>query len=406
MKYKFTLFWGCIALIFLLTSCNTSSITNNEEVTDQEESPPNVKEVEEPKEVEKEEVTTLPQEEWSEEKAKGVIENNYSLLSNILTVHQTEYFKKAEPNIPYQDFINMKQIKEDLSVIGSPEWLDSSDLEKWVDAYMCQCDAYGILRPYPLDIRFTIGEQNEDFITVSSIDLQNEMGYGGGTWSITIDKKEEKFHVITYEKSEDYPLNLIPEEVIAYYQAVFQTSLTFLEEKEIEGTTWLIFKGNNSHSAINTQTSVHDWQVAALYDEPTENEEESEHEFTEHGVAAADSIILDISNPSTFIGTWMDSTDYSGMVSSLMINKHGDVYEINLLEHSPGAYFINGADGEVTFVEGKASFEFLEDANGNSGRIDIELTTEGVIYRKTMASNLAGWFNQDSEVLLGLKVID
>lgn len=403
MKGKFTVCWWGIVLILVLTGCNTSSDTTEEERPAQEATP-TIKE--EPKKVETVEEVTPPPEDWSAAKARDVIENNYRLLSEILTVHQTEYFKKADFNASFKDIIDMEQLKEELSVLGTPEWLDSGDVEFWMEAYVCECDAFGNLRPYPLDMRLQIENQVESFITISSIDLQNEMGYGGGTWNITLDKKDGKFHAITYKQAEEFPLNLTAEEVIDYYHSVFQTNLTFIEETVMEGSTFYVFKSEHSYYAINPLTSTQDWQVASLYNEPTSMEEESDHNFTEHGVIPAESIALDLNDPSTFIGTWMDSTDYSGVVSSLTISKLDDVYEINLLEHSPGAFHINGTDGEVTFTDGKASFEFLEDANGNSGRIDIELTIEGVIYRKTMATNYAGWFSQDSEVWLGLRVVE
>jgi hypothetical protein len=78
----------------------------------------------------------------------------------------------------------------------------------------------------------------------------------------------------------------------------------------------------------------------------------------------------------------------------------GDTFEVEVMELTPKATFINGNEGVADLSSGKGSYEFSEDANGNSGKVEIELTPEGIIYRKTMYTANPGRFNQDEEVEL------
>lgn len=107
---------------------------------------------------------------------------------------------------------------------------------------------------------------------------------------------------------------------------------------------------------------------------------------------------------SSYTGVWVhhfeEGNENSGgyFVTLSPFEGSTESFNVEVKEMTPGATFINGSESVIGLDTGKGFYEFMEDANGNSGMVEIELAGNGIIYRKKMYTNNPGRFNEDIEV--------
>jgi hypothetical protein len=117
----------------------------------------------------------------------------------------------------------------------------------------------------------------------------------------------------------------------------------------------------------------------------------------------------DVNNPSSYVGVWRhyfeENDENSGGYSISLQPREGsnELFDIVIRELTPGGTFINGSESSIGLEDGKAFYEFMADANENSGMVEIELAPDGIIYKKTMYTTNPGRFNEDLEVKLTIK---
>lgn len=117
----------------------------------------------------------------------------------------------------------------------------------------------------------------------------------------------------------------------------------------------------------------------------------------------------DTKDLSSYTGVWVhhfeEGNENSGgyFVTLSPFEGSTESFNVEVREMTPGATFINGSESVIGLDTGKGFYEFMEDANGNSGMVEIELADDGIIYRKKMYTNNPGRFNEDLEVKITKK---
>ncbi len=118
---------------------------------------------------------------------------------------------------------------------------------------------------------------------------------------------------------------------------------------------------------------------------------------------------FDPNNPESYAGVWKynfkENDENSGgyIVKLEPIDGSSDLFNVLVEEFTPGATFINGSESTIGLSTGIGRYEFMHDANDNSGMVEIEIAEEGIIYRKKMYTSNPGRFNEDLEVMLTVK---
>ena len=115
----------------------------------------------------------------------------------------------------------------------------------------------------------------------------------------------------------------------------------------------------------------------------------------------------DTKDPSSYVGLWVYEFEEGkqsiylepGYYITLSQKEDSeDEFYVEVLEHA--GIFTNENKGVVDFSTGTGVYEFMSDANENSGKVEIELASDGITYRKEMYTDNAGRFDFDVEVKL------
>lgn len=145
-------------------------------------------------------------------------------------------------------------------------------------------------------------------------------------------------------------------------------------------------------------------------DEPAENKDSEIEDGKEDKEATSENENANSTKDlSSYTGVWVhyfeEGNENSGgyFVTLSPFEGSTESFNVEVKEMTPGATFINGSESVIGLDTGKGFYEFMEDANGNSGMVEIELAGDGIIYRKKMYTNNPGRFNEDIEVKITQK---
>ncbi|WP_078551612.1 hypothetical protein [Bacillus alkalicellulosilyticus] len=115
------------------------------------------------------------------------------------------------------------------------------------------------------------------------------------------------------------------------------------------------------------------------------------------------------SNLTSYDGVWVhyftEGDENSGgyFITLTQRADSKETFDVDIKEMTPGATFINGSESTIGLGTGLGVYEFMWDANDNSGMVEIELAGDEIIYRKTMYTTNPGRFNEDLEISLTKK---
>ena len=144
-------------------------------------------------------------------------------------------------------------------------------------------------------------------------------------------------------------------------------------------------------------------------DKSEESEDQTAVEKEDKEVTSEKENTNDTKDLSSYAGVWVhhfeEGNENSGgyFVTLSPFEGSTESFNVEVREMTPGATFINGSESVIGLDTGKGFYEFMEDANGNSGMVEIELADDGIIYRKKMYTNNSGRFNEDIEVKMTKK---
>lgn len=150
----------------------------------------------------------------------------------------------------------------------------ASILDEWVRCYLYS--AYvsyhrEYLNSDDIQARFEVLDQSDDQFEISFITLENEGGvsYLAGTQHLYYIKENEHWVIEEHEfiTPEEEPLNLTFDDLKEYYSQFNEGQLSFeaIEETEVDGVTYLVYKIDGQHYARNVDDSMYNYEIIKAY---------------------------------------------------------------------------------------------------------------------------------------------
>lgn len=242
---------------FLLIGCNTNTETE-----------PTIKKVEKSDE-ENDEKT------MSDEHIKDIIKTNLDKMEDRVQADFDESLMPIDENTFAAGKSSEKtenivdETKEDFEHLVAANLLD-----EWVRCYLYSTYVSyhrEYLNSDEIQTRFEVLDQSDDHFEVSFITLENEGGisYLAGTQHLHYIKENEHWVIedIEFITPDEKPLNLTFDDLKEYYSQFNEGNLSFeaIEETEIDGVTYLVYKIDNLYYARNVNDSMYNYEIIKTY---------------------------------------------------------------------------------------------------------------------------------------------
>lgn len=268
---KIYLFVILLLLTLLLFGCNTEAENgSNDSANEKIESNKDVEELDTSEEENVEESKLM-----SDEEIKEIIKNNldemeHSVQANfdesIMPINETT-FAAGESSVKAESIVS--NTKNDFENLVAQDALD-----KWVRIYLYS--AYisyhrEYLNSDDLHTRFEVVNQSDDQFEVSFINLENDSGvsYIAGTQHLFYINENDSWVIQKreYISPEEKPLHLTFDDLKEYYSQFDEDKIKFeaIEETEVNGIKYLIYKLDNQYHARNVNDSMYNYEILDLY---------------------------------------------------------------------------------------------------------------------------------------------
>lgn len=220
----------------------------------------------------------------SDEKIKDIVLNNLDQMDESVREDFDETLVPIDESILEPDK-STKEIEKlvEKTKVKFENLVSSETMDEWVRNYLYTVYiSFHIenLRSDNIHSRFEVLNKSEDSFDVSFISLAADDGgvsYSGGTYHLYYVKENDHwvFKNIDFLNAEEKPLNLTFEYLEEYYNKFDEGNSDFeaIEEVEIDGEKYLVFKIDSIYKALSTIDSENNYELAESYNSQNQSSE-------------------------------------------------------------------------------------------------------------------------------------